>query len=85
MHCIFIIFADMSVIEPILKTKDLKKIKKIIRSNHWPPSHPVRKHLWQHLCSIHTTEHTSIYNETVNEVFGSGINYHVSDCLKEFK
>ena len=68
-------FTDTSVVEPVLKTKDLKKIKKIIRSNHWPPDHPIRKYLWQHLCRIHTTEHTSIYNETVNEVFGSGTTY----------
>ncbi len=64
--------SDYAVIEPILDSKDLKKIKKCLRVNHWPPNHPARAKLWQRLCALHTNERTSIYNETVNEVFGSG-------------
>ncbi len=43
-----------------------------MRSNSWPPNHAARAQLWKELCSLHSSETTSIYKETITDIFGSG-------------
>ncbi|PRD32112.1 UNVERIFIED_CONTAM: hypothetical protein NCL1_21447 [Trichonephila clavipes] len=51
-------------------TSDIKQLKDVVRSNHWPVDHPIRAKLWEDLCNqISSENHVDIYSVSVQELF----------------
>ena len=64
-----------SDLDTMLKTRDRKKIKGFVRTCALPAVDNLRCVLWWKLCcTVHKdTGSASIYDDTVNEVFGEGM------------
>lgn len=63
---------DVATLDQMLKNGQLKQVKSILRSHHWPIDHPIRKELWITLARYNRTENhdAGYYGNTVNEQLG---------------
>lgn len=77
------LYEDAEAFEKHLKDQQLKQAKEIIRNNHWPIDHPIRRKLWPLLCQLHGHEKylPGYYEETLQEVLG---NDDSPTCLPSF-
>ncbi|GAB1601195.1 GTPase-activating protein skywalker-like [Argonauta hians] len=64
-------------LQQLLNNRDKKPLKLFLRSNHWPLDHPIRKSLWPLLSSNIHKNHSSIYEEIKQQLFGNETKNHV--------
>lgn len=68
---------DIVELDELIKLRDHKRIKKLLRINPWSPAHEVRRNLWWKLCCFghgRTQLHSgALYSEITREVYGEGV------------